>query len=463
MFKWFKNKNASKNLLGYLDDNYSQEKLKRKFYFYFLKSVYHSEVMKLKKRYEVGLEKLDSAAAQVATMQVELEALQPQLRVASKQVDDMMVVIEKESLEVAKTEKIVKADEEVANEQAMAAKAIKDECDADLAEALPILESALAALDTLTAQDITVVKSMKSPPAGVKLVMEAICILKGIKADKIPDPTAKKLLGDMRFLQSLHEYDKDNIPPAYMNIIRKQYITNPEFVPEKIRNASTAAEGLCKWVIAMDSYDKVAKVVAPKKIKLNAAEGELKIAMDGLRKKQAALKEVQYNLYFDFKVDLCSKKLDRAEKLLGGLGGEKTRWSQAALQLGKQYVNLTGDILISSGIVAYLGAFTSHYRQVRTRGIPCSDDFSLTTTLGEAVKIRAWNIAGLPSDLFSIDNGIIISRWPLMIDPQGQANKWVKNMEKANSLHVIKLSDSEFVRTLENCVQFGTPGKLSSL
>uniref|UniRef100_A0A803SM34 Dynein axonemal heavy chain 7 n=1 Tax=Anolis carolinensis TaxID=28377 RepID=A0A803SM34_ANOCA len=447
-------------------------------------------VMKMKRRYEVGLEKLDSAAAQVATMQVELEALQPQLRVASKQVDEMMLVIEKESLEVAKTEKIVKADEEVANEQAMAAKAIKDECDADLAEALPILESALAALDTLTAQDITVVKSMKSPPAGVKLVMETICILKGIKADKIPDPTgtgkkiedfwgpAKKLLGDMRFLQSLHEYDKDNIPPAYMNIIRKQYITNPEFVPEKIRNASTAAEGLCKWVIAMDSYDKVAKVVAPKKIKLNAAEAELKVAMDGLRKKQAALKEVQDKLALlqltleqkkqekadlENQVDLCSKKLDRAEKLLGGLGGEKTRWSQSALELGKQYVNLTGDILVSSGIVAYLGAFTSSYRQVRTRGIPCSEDFSLTTTLGEPVKIRAWNIAGLPSDSFSIDNGIIISRWPLMIDPQGQANKWVKHMEKANSLHVIKLSDSEFVRTLENCVQFGTPVLLENI
>ena len=48
-------------------------------------------------------------------------------------------------------------------------------------------------------------------------------------------------------------------------------------------------------------------------------------------------------------------------------------------------------------------------------------------------------------------------RWPLMIDPQGQANKWIKNMEKANNLHVIKLSDSDFVRTLENCIQFGTP------
>ena len=44
-----------------------------------------------------------------------------------------------------------------------------------------------------------------------------------------------------------------------------------------------------------------------------------------------------------------------------------------------------------------------------------------------------------------------------MVDPQGQANKWVKNMEKPNNLHVIKLSDNDFMRTLENCIQFGTP------
>ncbi len=64
----------------------------------------------------------------------------------------MMIVIERESKEVAEKEKVVKADEAVANKQAMAAKAIKDECDADLAEAIPILESALSALNTLTSQ-----------------------------------------------------------------------------------------------------------------------------------------------------------------------------------------------------------------------------------------------------------------------------------------------------------------------
>ena len=44
-----------------------------------------------------------------------------------------------------------------------------------------------------------------------------------------------------------------------------------------------------------------------------------------------------------------------------------------------------------------------------------------------------------------------------MIDPQGQANKWIKNSEKENQLSVIKLSDADYMRTLENCIQFGTP------
>lgn len=63
-------------------------------------------------------------------------------------------------------------------------------------------------------------------------------------------------------------------------------------------------------------------------------------------------------------IDLCSKKLDRAEKLIGGLGGEKDRWTQAAKSLGEKYTNITGDVLLSSGVVAYLGAFTVDFRNV---------------------------------------------------------------------------------------------------
>jgi dynein heavy chain len=58
----------------------------------------------------------------------------------------------------------------------------------------------------------------------------------------------------------------------------------------------------------------------------------------------------------------------------------------------------------------------------KSKKIPCSDKFSLSNTLGDPVKIRAWNISGLPVDSFSIDNGIIVDnsrRWALCIDPQG--------------------------------------------
>lgn len=61
-------------------------------------------------------------------------------------------------------------------------------CEGELAEAIPALEAALAALNTLKPADITEVKSMKSPPAGVKLVMAAVCVMKDVKPDKINDP-----------------------------------------------------------------------------------------------------------------------------------------------------------------------------------------------------------------------------------------------------------------------------------
>ena len=43
---------------------------------------------------------------------------------------------------------------------------------------MPAMQAAIAALDTLRQQDIALVKTMTNPPAGVKMTMEAICILK---------------------------------------------------------------------------------------------------------------------------------------------------------------------------------------------------------------------------------------------------------------------------------------------
>ncbi|XP_017759468.1 PREDICTED: dynein heavy chain 3, axonemal [Eufriesea mexicana] len=452
-------------------------------------------------RYEMGLEKLDFAAGQIAVMKEELQALQPKLLAQSELSNKLMVRIEQDTINIEARKEIVGAEEALANEAAAAAQAIKDDCESDLAEATPALEAALAALDTLKPADISIVRSMKSPPAGVRLVMEAVCVLKGVKPEKVQDPATGRvvedywpasirILGDMRFLESLKNFDKDNIPPAYMKIIREKFINDRSFQPEAIKKVSTACEGLCKWVRAIEVYDRVIKVVAPKQAMLAEAEAALAKQMEALNAKRALLQEVTQKLQslndefaecmrekkkLEDQIDYCKKKLERAEKLLGGLSGEKNRWQEAAATLGASLHNVIGDVLLSSGVVAYFGAFTVEYRNkliaewhescMKAR-IPCGKKFNLIDILGRQVEIRAWVIFGLPADNFSVENGIIVKnadRWPLMIDPQNQANKWIKNMEKENNLIVIKLSDPNYVKVVDTAIQLGTPVLLENI
>ena len=98
--------------------------------------------------------------------------------------------------------------------------------------------------------------------------------------------------------------------------------------------------------------------------------------------------------------------------------------------------------------------------------IPYSGDFTVERILGDPVQIRQWGIKGLPADELSIENGIIVTqakRWPLMIDPQSQANKWIKSMEKENNIQVIKLSNPKFLQIVENGIRIGLPVLLENI
>lgn len=68
---------------------------------------------------------------------------------------------------------------------------------------------------------------------------------------------------------------------------------------------------------------------------------------------------------------------------------------------------------------------------LKDQKVPHNDGASLIDTLSDPVKVRSWQICGLPKDNLSVENGVIVQysrRWPLFVDPQGQANKWVKNL-----------------------------------
>jgi dynein heavy chain len=46
---------------------------------------------------------------------------------------------------------------------------------------------------------------------------------------------------------------------------------------------------------------------------------------------------------------------------------------------------------------------------------------------------------------------------------QGQANSWVKAMETKNGLRIIKPTDANFLRTLENCIRIGNPALIEDV
>ncbi len=119
-------------------------------------------------------------------MQAELTALQPQLVKTVAEVEELMARIAHEKKHEVEPKAAVVAEEEAkAKEAAACARAIKDECEAELSEAMPILRDALAALDTIKEADISYIKKLGNPPGAIKLVMEAVCVILDVKPVKV--------------------------------------------------------------------------------------------------------------------------------------------------------------------------------------------------------------------------------------------------------------------------------------
>lgn len=95
----------------------------------------------------------------------------------------------------------------------------------------------------------------------------------------------------------------------------------------------------------------------------------------------------KHTLQFLSLLTIVSSSTDRAEKLLGGLGGEKTRWSESAKTLHESISNIVGDVLLAGGCTAYLGFFTTEVSRVCCRNISAGDSPFLSAPITSRGKL----------------------------------------------------------------------------
>uniref|UniRef100_A0A667I5T2 Dynein axonemal heavy chain 14 n=1 Tax=Lynx canadensis TaxID=61383 RepID=A0A667I5T2_LYNCA len=427
------------------------------------------EMQAKRSRLHMGLSKILEASALVTETREELLILGPQIEQKTKEKEALMERLWRDSQVVEKVQMLVQQDEEIMAEEVRIVEECAQRTAREIRSVLPALDKATVALSTLDKADITELRVYTRPPSLVLMVMNAVCIL----LQKKPNWASAKL---------------DSIPDkVFMKL--KKILLFPDFNPNKIALVSIACCSMCQWVIALNNYHEVQKLVGPKQIQVAEAQRVLKIARQRLAEKQRGLQRVEEHVlalqaaYKDLvakkqllanRRKLATRRLQCASVLLTSLEGEKTQWPETIDQIDKKLERIWGDVLLSAACIVYSGALTAEFRQLivnkwetlcTENSIPLSPNFSLIEVMAPNHEIRRWHSQGLPLGQYSAENAILTRnslQWPLLIDPHKQAHNWIRQTE-GSRLQELSMEDGSHIQTIENAVKTGGSVLLQNL
>ncbi|XP_068196033.1 dynein axonemal heavy chain 11 [Antennarius striatus] len=439
-------------------------------------------------RLENGLQKLQSTASQVEDLKAKLAVQEIELWQRNTDIEALLTKIGQQTDKLNQERAVADEEEQkVATIQAEVTKQ-QQETEADLVKAEPALQAANAALNTLNRLNLTELRTFPNPPAIVTNVSAAVLVLLSPQG-RIPKDrswkASKMVMSKVDdFLQALVNFDKEHIPEATVRCVRDEHLSDPEFNPEFVRQKSSAAAGLCAWVINIIRFHEVLCEVEMKRMCLAQANADLAEAAEKLeviRKKLAELdgnletlttafkKATSEKLRFQEEVNRTNKTIELANRLVKGLESENVRWAHSVAQYHEQEETLSGDVLLTSAFISYAGSFSKKYRKelldnlwmpfLRNQKtlIPMTGGLDPVSMLTDDAMVAQWHNEGLPGDKISTQNAAILincERWPLLIDPQLQGIKWIKS-RCGSSLKVISLGQRGYVDVIEQAVVAG--------
>jgi dynein heavy chain len=453
------------------------------FYKYLL-SIKRSEVQKNIDRLDIGLSTLRKTATDVAELQKDLVITME--KVAEKKAATDVLIAEMGVQQEDANQKKEEAGKTaaMADEESAKAAVIEKDADEELKQAQPAMEQAQAAVDCLSKAMLGELKNLANPPKGVDMVTNCCLILvqKSYNKKKWTWKEAKGMMSNVdAFLTILKNFDGGAITDQEIGLLN-EYIENPEFAYDNMVKKSVAAANLCMWVTSIYKYNRIYVKVKPLMDSLNEArakkaeaEASLQEANDIVAGVEALLAELEEKFQAavaekqeveDYANGLLTRE-DLAKRLVGGLASENVRWGNDIEKLKQTALTLTGDCMLAAGFVSYVGAFDKELRDelwmktwtvdLADRKIPMTEGTDPLDMLTDDKRTSQMISEGLPSDRISIENGSIISnckRWPLIIDPQTQGIKWLREKEK-NDLVVIQLTQKKWLKTIETAIVNG--------
>ena len=358
----------------------------------------------------------------------------------------------------------------------------------ELSTVLPKMEAAKQAVGNMSKKNFATLKSLKKVGDTIKFPLKLIAMIYTKLTGKTPKEKMewdeiKNCLIKEDFISTIKNAKIESLGPKLTNMIHKE-ITENEWSIDKIKNAFFEAGLLAEWIESTIACANINNQMEPLKKEiagLNAQKDKVVAEYDEIAKEKEILEKNIEQLKINYdeslaesnnikqEIEQVQSKVERSEKLLINLSSEKERWSKQMDEFKININNLLGDTYLSSSFLAYIGFYDAFYRKylkdkarqiVKQNEIISSNDFDEVEWLTKANDKANWQNCKLPNDNICLENATILqrfNRYPLIIDPAGQATEFIKTFYSSKNLKSSTFTDSNFLKLLENALRFGYP------
>ncbi|XP_066464042.1 cytoplasmic dynein 1 heavy chain 1 isoform X2 [Eleutherodactylus coqui] len=441
-----------------------------------------SELEEQQMHLNVGLRKIKETVDQVEELRRDLRIKSQELEVKNAAANDKLKKMVKDQQEAEK-KKVMSQEiqEQLHKQQAVIADkqmSVKE----DLDQVEPAVIEAQNAVSSIKRQHLVEVKAMGNPPAAVKLALESICLLLG---EETTDwKKIRTVVQRDNFISNILNLSSEDLSDAIREKMKKNYLSNPSYNYEIVNRASLACGPMVKWAIAQLNYADMLKRVEPLRNELQKLEDDAKDNQQKANEVEQMIRDLEASIarYKEeyavliseaqaIKADLAAveAKVNRSTALLKSLSAERDRWEKTSETFKNQMSTIAGDCLLSAAFIAYAGYFDQQMRQnlfttwshhLQQANVQFRTDIARTEYLSNADERLRWQASSLPADDLCTENAIMLkrfNRYPLIIDPSGQATEFIMNEYKDRKITRTSFLDDAFRKNLESALRFGNP------